>query len=237
MPFEIIPVNLRHTNKPVSNCYLIKIDDGFILIDTSGCNVFNMDKSAIRNALERELESAGCKPGNLKLIILTGGGVDFTGNCAYISKKYRAKTAMHAGDREAVENPKLPEMKSGSILLKFFMVFLGPKLKKMYAEFERFSPDIVINEGFDLSQYGFDATIINIPGHSKGAIGIITSDGNLFTGDTIANRKGKPARHTIAENYDDLNSSIERIKKLNVKTVYPGYGLPFPMELFIKNDR
>jgi len=36
---------------------------------------------------------------------------------------------------------------------------------------------------------------------------------------------------------DDLsaaNASVEKLKKLRVKTVYPGHGKPFPMEQFMK---
>jgi len=36
---------------------------------------------------------------------------------------------------------------------------------------------------------------------------------------------------------DDLsvaNASVEKLKKLKIKTVYPGYGKPFSMEQFIK---
>jgi len=36
---------------------------------------------------------------------------------------------------------------------------------------------------------------------------------------------------------DDLtvaNESVKKLKKLRVKTVYPGHGKPFPMEQFMK---
>jgi len=61
------------------NCYLIETDTGYILIDTGGSNK--------RTDLEKELESAGCQPGNLKLIVLTHGDFDHTGNAAYLRKK------------------------------------------------------------------------------------------------------------------------------------------------------
>jgi len=59
------------------NCHLIETDTGYILIDT-GC-------SNKRTELEKELESAGCKPDNLKLIVLTHGDFDHTCNAASIS--------------------------------------------------------------------------------------------------------------------------------------------------------
>jgi len=33
------------------------------------------------------------------------------------------------------------------------------------------------------------------------------------------------------------NASIEKLNKLSIKTVYPGHGKSFPMEIFIKNNR
>ena len=77
------------------NCYLIETDTGYILIDT-GC-------SNKRTELGKELESAGCKSGNLKLIVLTHGDFDHTGNAAYLRKKFDTKIAMHDGDSGMVE--------------------------------------------------------------------------------------------------------------------------------------
>jgi hydroxyacylglutathione hydrolase len=57
------------------------------LIDT-GC-------SSQRANLEKELGSAGCKPGNLKAIVLTHGDFDHSGNASYLGKKFGTKMAMH----------------------------------------------------------------------------------------------------------------------------------------------
>jgi hypothetical protein len=46
---------------------------------------------------------------------------------------------------------------------------------------------------------------------------------------------GKPALTLLVENFDELHSSVVRLKKLKIHAVYPGNGLPFPMKLFIKN--
>jgi hydroxyacylglutathione hydrolase len=58
------------------NCYLIKTEAGYVLIDTGSSNQ--------RAALEHELHNAGCQPGNLKIIVLTHGDFDHTGVCHYI---------------------------------------------------------------------------------------------------------------------------------------------------------
>ena len=58
---------IRTLNLGGVNCYLVKTSAGFLLIDTGF--------SGKRADLEKELASAGCKPGDLKLVILTHGCV------------------------------------------------------------------------------------------------------------------------------------------------------------------
>ena len=71
MPQEIKIITLNSKAGSV-NCYLVKTDTGYILIDT----LF----PTMRDALEKELENAGCEHGNLQLIVLTHGDIDHDGN-------------------------------------------------------------------------------------------------------------------------------------------------------------
>jgi len=65
--------------------------------------------------------------------------------------------------------------RKGNILLGMMARILFKFGKK-----ERFKPDLYIDEGYDLSEYGLNAKFLHIPGHSKGSIGILTADGDLF---------------------------------------------------------
>jgi len=206
------------------NCYLIETDTCYILIDT-GC-------SNKRIEFEKELESAGCKPGYLKLIVLTHGDFDHTGNAAYLSKKFSTKIVMHRGDSGMVERGEMFwNRKKGNILLGIIARILFRFGKK-----ERFQPDLYIEDGYDLSEYGFDAKVLYIPGHSMGSMGILTADGDLFCGDLFEN-KDKPVFNSIMDDLTAANASVEKLKKLKINTVYPGHGKPFPMELFMKQSK
>jgi glyoxylase-like metal-dependent hydrolase (beta-lactamase superfamily II) len=223
MPIEIktislsLPYKLGHVN-----CYLIKDETGYILIDT-GC-------SNRRTNLEKELESAGCKPGNLKLIVLTHGDFDHAGNAAYLREKYCTKIAMHYDDLAMVERGNMFwNRRPPNIIIKMITPILFG-----FGKSKRFSPDLCIEEGYDLSEYGFDARVIYIPGHSKGSIGILTASGDLFCGDLLTNM-GRPVLNSIMDDSEEANTSIEKLKKLRINTVYPGHGKQFPMEVFIKN--
>jgi hydroxyacylglutathione hydrolase len=199
------------------NCYLIRNVSGYILIDTSW--------SSKRNELEKELCDSGCKPDNLKLIILTHGDFDHCGNAAYLRSKYNAKIAMHPGDSGMVKSGDMFQgRKKSNIVIKAVAKLL---LKKS----DRLEPDINLEDGYDLSRLGFNAKVIHLPGHSKGSIGILTNGGDLFCGDLLVNN-GKPYINTIIDDTIEAESSLKKVQHLNINTVYPGHGKAFSMRDF-----
>ena len=225
VPQEIKPINFGGVN-----CYLVKTGTGYILIDTGF--------PSRRAALEKELSSAGCQPGNLKLVILTHGDIDHAGNCAYLREKYSTKIAMHSSDSGMVERGDMSWNRKAKPD-KFSIIFRIMSLMSFFfrpGKFDIFKPDLTIDEGFNLSEYGFDAEVLHLPGHSKGSLGILTSGGDLFCGDLLYNIFGKPGIRFI-DDLADFNASIEKLKGLKIKTVYPGHGKPFPMDMFLKNNR
>jgi hydroxyacylglutathione hydrolase len=209
------------------NCYLLTLDTGFVLVDTG--------YSKNRLEVEKELESAGCKQGTLKLIVLTHGDFDHTGNAAYLREKYGTKIAMHIDDEGMVEKGDLFYNRNANFLTrimgKIMLPFLGGGLKKT----DRFTPDMHIDDGYDFSEFGLDAKVIYLPGHSKGSIGILTSTGDLFCGDLLENTK-KPAKNSLIADKKAFNASIEKLKQLELHTIYPGHGESFPIEQFIKTQ-
>ena len=224
MPEEIITINLTGVN-----CYLLKTDSGYILIDTGF--------SFRRKAIERELEKAGCRTGNLGLIIITHGDSDHAGNAVYLRNKYGCKIAMHRAEVGATEkgNMRLNRKKLSNITgILAGLVFNLPFAR--LSKSGRFTPDIYIEDGQDFSEYGFNARALHLPGHSSGSVGILTADGDLFCGDLFRNN-GKPSKNSLIDDIADMNNSVEKLKRLDIKTVYPGHGKPFTMAEFLKNDQ
>ena len=206
------------------NCYLIKTKTGYLLIDT-GC-------SKQRTYLDSQLGSAGCKPGTLNLIVLTHGDFDHTGNCAHLREKYGVKIAMHHDDSGMVERGNMFwNREKGNLFIRMIAPILFG-----FGKSNRFNPDFYLKDGDTLAEYGIDAKVIHIPGHSKGSIGVLTSDGDLFCGDLLENRD-RPRLNSIMDDMAAAGASTERLKKLGIKTVYPGHGKPFPMEAFRRNNR
>jgi len=65
------------------------------------------------------------------------------------------------------------------------------------------------------------------------SIGFLTSKGDLFCEDLLEKIK-EPAKFSPIENHDEYNESIEKLKQYRIKTVYPGHGKPFPLEVLLK---
>lgn len=201
------------------NAFLIKVNERFILIDTG--LAMHWEK------LKARLVTLGCLPDNLKLIIITHGDLDHAGNCAKLQSEYKCKIAIHKDDSLMVEKGIFPIRKTRTLSSKVFSIIR--KLFRRKFDFEKFVPDIYLTDGQDLNEFGFNARVVHIPGHTKGSIGIFTAEGNLFAGDTFTNNK-KPDIANFIENKQELEDSITMLKKMNIKMIYPGHGKPFKME-------
>jgi hydroxyacylglutathione hydrolase len=221
---EITTINLSLPYKMGSvNCYLLNTSSGFILIDTGS---FNQQAE-----LERDLAAAGCQPGDLDLIVLTHGDFDHSGNAAYLRKTFGTKIAMHTEDVIMVEDGDMfgsREKGNNIFTRKLVPILFG------FGKSHRFKPDIYLNEGDDLSEYGLEAEVLCLPGHSKGSIGVQTAAGDLFCGDLLENTK-QPGLNTLMDDTEAADKSVVKLKALEIDTIYPGHGKPFAMELFIKN--
>ena len=219
MPLEITTINMPFVLNVSVNCYLVRSGEGFMLVDTG--------RARQRARIEQRLAEAGCQPGDLKLIVLTHGDFDHSGNAAYLRKAFDAPVAIHPDDAGMVERgdmfwnrkPPNPIMRVLSGL-----IFRLPTA-------DRFTPDLTLGAGDDLSAYGLDARVIALPGHSSGSIGLLTAEGDLFCGDLLANN-GMPEVWTIVDDKAAMAASVDALKGFEVRTVYPGHGQPFAMAAF-----
>ena len=143
---------------------------------------------------------------------------------------------MHAGDLGMVEHGNLFASRTsrGVIMrsiVKVIMFITRMGLKKK----DRFKPDIILEEGDQLLEFKFDAKIVHLPGHSKGSIGILTPENDLFCGDVFRNQT-EPSTATLIDNQDEFEESLEKIKNLNPLMIYPGHGKPFKAIEYFSND-
>jgi hydroxyacylglutathione hydrolase len=217
VPYQITPI----TNAIVS-CYLVKTGDGFFMVD-AGVPFF-------RDALKKTLKAAGCKKGNLKFVVITHGDFDHTGSARYLQEKYGAKVIAHKLEAKAIEKGDMTsnrKRKLGRIFKTYLLLFKVLILSRV-------KPDKYIDGDFNLAEYGIAAKIVAVPGHSVGSIGVITEDGHFFCGDLLNNTGAAPRKNPLMDDESAMDASIARLKKLNVRKIYPGHGKPFTLDEFLK---
>jgi glyoxylase-like metal-dependent hydrolase (beta-lactamase superfamily II) len=215
----------------IDGVYLLEQDSSFLLIDTGVYSV--------RPQLLEALAEAGCTPDNLKAIILTHGHWDHTGSAAYLQRTFKAPVLMHMRDVSMAVSGEVPTKTRKyrpfmvRLLAPLFLVIYHKTITDQREHFEQFVPDIIVeDEDVDLGPDGFDVTVISIPGHSSGSIGVLTGSGSFFAGDILVNYRNKPGfnANMADESFADLDRSIDRVKGLAIRQVFPGHGMPFPWE-------
>jgi glyoxylase-like metal-dependent hydrolase (beta-lactamase superfamily II) len=216
MTLQIIPISLPLPLK-LSHVYsyLLRNDAGYFLIDTGMTNA--------RSQLTSAMEHFCAQPMDLKLILLTHGDFDHTGNARYMREKFQSRIAMHAGDAGMLENGDMfwNRKLNNRLLKKLMPVFIR------FGEKDQCSPDLLLEDGESLVEFGLDARVLNTPGHSSGSICILTNNGDLFCGDLFTSSAGKPSLNSMMYDKPAGDTSYERLKTFSIKMVYPGHGEPF----------
>ena len=88
-----------------------------------------------------------------------------------------------------------------------------------------FIPNIFLEDGCSLEQYGVPADIIHLPGHTQGSIGIDVMKRELIVGDALMNL----FYPTISMLYHDkaaMQQSADKISRLGERRILFGHGKP-----------
>ena len=190
------------------NCYIVSNGRDAILVDTAsapGC-----DKII-----------AECSKFNMKLIVLTHVHFDHAENAAVLSKRYGVPVAFNQADEELFESFDKQPLKSYGLTGR---LVLGLSLKVLReTKVERPENIIYIKEGDSLNEYGINAKIIELPGHTNGSIGVDVEEKHLLVGDALDNWV-LPGMGHLYYNLDDIKNSFDKIKALGSRTVYFGHG-------------
>lgn len=163
-----------------------------------------------------------CKEFHVSLIVLTHGHMDHCQNAAYLANALCIPIAMNKKDMNLI-----PDNRKQSLLAKTFLgkIVLSVSLSSFEKDsLDVFQPTVYLKNGDDLSDYGVDAKIVELPGHTKGSIGIEAED-NLFVGDALMNMF-YPTVSMLYADEQEMLSSVKYISELGDKTIYFGHGKP-----------
>ena len=99
---------------------------------------------------------------------------------------------------------------------------------RLFDRAEPVAPDIPLEDGQSLAEYGIEASVLHLPGHSQGSIGVLTGEGDLICGDLFWNTR-KPRLHPLIDDLEQIRASVARLRDLPISMVHPAHGKPFKL--------
>jgi len=208
----IYPIRLR-----MSMVYVL-VGERAVLVDT-GC-------AGEEERILRGLRRFNLDPASVALLLHTHGHTDHAGSTRALQSRLRVPAAVHAADagkmRLGDSSPLVPLRLSSRLL----SLYLNPR-------FPPVEPDLLIEEGYSLAEFGLPATIVHTPGHTPGSISVLFEDGRAIAGDLMmggslggAVHPFDPGYHYFAEDLTELRRSIRKLLDRGAKTIYLGHGGP-----------
>lgn len=179
--------------------------------------------NAARDVL-RLIGHLGHTPRDVRLVFLTHVHMDHVGSAAELRRWTGAPIAVHRADvaKARAGGHPLPRGRGlGGKVLEHTFNGLG-----MRFWYEGFEPDILLDEGRTLNDFGLNARVVHTPGHTLGSLSLALEDGVMLIGDAMINqiRVGMPLYgEDILLSYE----SLRKIHALSPRVLYSGHGAPF----------
>ncbi|MGD1840503.1 MAG: MBL fold metallo-hydrolase [Thermonemataceae bacterium] len=207
--------NLYNVGYGYYNVYLLAREDNILLIDSGLPNKIKK--------LERRIRKVGYQPAEVQWMVLTHYHADHVGAAAWFQQNYGTKIIMHRDELHIAQKGSFDSLK----------IVAPNKLLGIIAysqviwEFPPFTPDILVDSTYNLSQHGFEATIHTVRGHTKGSL-IVSMKDKVFVGDLVRGglflNERKPRIHFFAKDFKKVSETIQRLAQEPYKQWYPGHG-------------
>lgn len=232
----------------VTNCYLIKNDSKYVLIDTGYECDFDMFK--------KKLSEENVSISQISHVILTHHHDDHVGFInKIVDENKNIHVVMSPLCRDLIAKGENDMTHGGGYvngMIKFLIRFKRIKVmlssgkhvdKSSNLKFQPYyarKEDIIVEDGTKLKDIGINLNgrIIATPGHTVDSMSIIFDDGSCIVGDAAANMlQFAGTRYCVIFicNLDEYYKSWEKIISSGAVKIYPGHGKPFSADKLKQN--
>lgn len=191
----------------------------YLLTSESGCVLVDAGMPGFENRVIRKL--ASLERDNLLLIYITHAHLDHYGSAAALRQLTGAPIAIHHADEAAMLRGEtlLGSARGRGRVIRRFM----PLIERV-APLAPTNPDILLNDGDDLGEFGLDAHVLHTPGHTSGSSSLIVENKHAFVGDLISS-SGKPhPQRLFAQDWEAVKASLHLLQAKQPERIYPGHG-------------
>ncbi len=206
-------LTVHFLNLQMSNAFLLENEQGLYLVD-----------AGVPGSAGRVLEEIHRLGKPLRLIFITHAHFDHYGCAAAIRKSTGALVAIHAADAQEMTEGKTPV---GSVRGRARL--LAPVLPLIARVHNTpTTPDLILQDGAQLDQFGLPAYLMHTPGHTPGSSCLIVRDEKAgicaFVGDLITGGYHPHVQRLFADDWAQIPASLKRLQTLMPAWVYPGHG-------------
>jgi len=221
-----------------NNCYLLKAERGYVLVDTAS--------DWLWDTFRRELEKAGVGVDDLEYVVLTHHHDDHAGLLNQLVAQnpgLRIVMSTHARERLAQGMNVFPKG-AGCVNRSADAIVAQAKLNNRwlqpYPPYTARPEDILVSQGTGLRELGIglDGRIVETPGHSIDSISVQLPEGLWLVGDAAANIGQFVETQYCAIVVDDLDQTYRSWTKMleaGARRIYPAHGEPFAADELRRN--
>jgi glyoxylase-like metal-dependent hydrolase (beta-lactamase superfamily II) len=197
------------------NCFLISNGKKNLLVDTSVTNEWEK--------LKNEIDKLYNNGGRLDAVILTHVHFDHVSNVSKIKDIFNPPIIGHKDEKKFLNQGSRPLPKGTLFHTKIITDLIGEKILPIH-EFQSCDFDILVNNRYDLNEFGFNAYIMNTPGHTIGSISIIIEDEIAIVGDTMVGVLNNTIYPPFADEPEMLPLSWEMLLNTGCERFIPSHG-------------
>jgi len=203
----------------ISNAFIVQFEQAAIVVDTGlpGHGPTILDRLALH----------GLAPQDVKLILLTHGHADHMGSAAELKAATGAPIAIHPADAAQLRAGRNSLLTPACLTARL----VHPLVQHRQAP--PCEPDILLEEGQRLDQFGMPGRIMHTPGHSAGSVSVLLDGGQTLIGDLLLGGylggylfDRRPGLPYFIDNREQLLASVRRVLAEHLTTVFVGHGGP-----------
>ncbi|HEX2953120.1 MAG TPA: MBL fold metallo-hydrolase [Bacillota bacterium] len=215
---------------------VIKVNFGFVnsfIIEDQGRALVDTGINLAPDRFEKVFNELKIDPKTINLIIITHGHSDHFAHIKQLQEMTGARILCHEKAAPFIRTGENAEVVPRNWVGRIMMTIFRGKLKN----YQPVEPDILIDEPFDLHDFGVRGTIVPTPGHTDCSISVLLDWGDAIVGDIMMGSPHQPDRPLPAVFANDEKAIAESMRFLlnsNATQFFGGHAGPFTKEAMIK---
>ena len=200
-----------------SNVFMISNEQSKLLIDTGS------------KGDGKRLLTHLAKIGSPDAVILTHTHFDHAGNAGMLKEHFSPKFIVQEKEKDFLESGDSP-IPQGTRPWTRLIYSLGAEKKQHWFHVPGVKADIIFEERYDLRNFGFNAYILHIPGHSAGSCCLIVDNEIAIAGDTLIGVIPGSAFPPWGDDSAGIIRSWKKLLDTGCHTFFPAHGFPVSRE-------